>query len=90
MTLVTLEEARDRLPELINLMAAGEKVVIAESGKWVAALAAPPPMPLTPDEELARQAKVKEAVKEMARGMVEEGHVIPPDSPLGKLLAEGA
>ena len=41
MTLVTVDEARNRLPELIGRMAAGEQVVITESGKWVAALADP-------------------------------------------------
>ena len=88
MTLVTLDEARERLPELVRLMAAGEKVVFTDGGKWVAALANPPPMPLTPEQEAARQAIIKEAIKEMARGLIEGGADIPEDSDLGKLLRE--
>jgi antitoxin (DNA-binding transcriptional repressor) of toxin-antitoxin stability system len=90
MTLVTLDEARDRLPELIQLMAAGGKVVFTDGGKWVAALANPPPMPLTPEQETERQAVVKEAIREMVKDWGDYGVEIPPDSPLGKLLAEEA
>jgi antitoxin (DNA-binding transcriptional repressor) of toxin-antitoxin stability system len=90
MTLVTLEEARVQLPELIGRMAAGQKVVLTDNGKWVAALIAPPPMPLTPEEEGARQARVKAAILEMVKDWGESGVEIPPDSPLGKLLAEEA
>jgi antitoxin (DNA-binding transcriptional repressor) of toxin-antitoxin stability system len=88
MLLVTLAEARERLPELIHLMASGEKVVITDGEEWVAALAAPPPMPLTPEQEAARQARVKEAIREMVKDWGDFGVEIPRDSPLGKLLAE--
>jgi antitoxin (DNA-binding transcriptional repressor) of toxin-antitoxin stability system len=90
MTLVTLDEARDRLPELVRLMAAGEKVVFTDGGKWVAALAAPPPMPLTPEEETDRQARAKEAIREMVQARIDEGYPPESASPLWQFFDEGA
>lgn len=78
MTVVTLDEARERLPELIRLMATGEKVVIADGAKWIAALGAPPPMPLTAEEELARQERVKGAIRQMVLAQTEAG--LPPSA----------
>jgi antitoxin (DNA-binding transcriptional repressor) of toxin-antitoxin stability system len=42
MTLVTIAEARENLPELLRRAAAGEQIVVTEDGKWLAALGAPP------------------------------------------------
>jgi antitoxin (DNA-binding transcriptional repressor) of toxin-antitoxin stability system len=77
MTTVTLEEARERLPELIQMMAAGEKVVIADGDTWLASLNAPPPKPPTPAEMAASQAKREQAVEEMLRWRVEQGMALP-------------
>ncbi len=49
-----------------------------DGDKWVAALGAPPPMPPTPAEEAARQARVKEAIREML-GVRADAPVPPPD-----------
>ncbi|VTT98011.1 : PhdYeFM_antitox [Gemmataceae bacterium] len=88
MTTVTTQEARDRLPELLALVAAGEEVVIAENGKWVAALAAPPEQPPTPEEEAEILERVSEAIKATVRMWVEEGAPIPPGHPILELLDE--
>ncbi|MGA2046883.1 MAG: type II toxin-antitoxin system prevent-host-death family antitoxin [Terracidiphilus sp.] len=40
---VSTAEAKNRLPELIRLMAVGEQVVITRHGRPVAQLAPPPP-----------------------------------------------
>lgn len=85
MLLVTLEEARDRLPELIRLMAAGEKVVLVDGDKWVAALATPPPMP---EDDAVLEARARAAIRETVRTWVAEGVQLPGDSPLLKLLRE--
>lgn len=87
MTLVTLDEARDRLPELVARMSAGEKVVLTDGGKWVAALATPPP---TPEDEAVREARAREAIRDMVKLWIAEGVQLPPDDPLLALLHEEA
>lgn len=77
MTLVTIDEARERLPELIGRMAAGEKVVISESGKWVAALSAPPQMPLTAVEREEARAAREQAIEDMLRWRFQQGLALP-------------
>jgi prevent-host-death family protein len=42
MTTITLEEARAKLPEVIESLAAGEEVVITRNARPVAKLVAPP------------------------------------------------
>ena len=63
MTVVTIREAREQLPDLLRRVAAGEKIVIADGGKWVAALGAPPPAPPTAEEIAAQQARAEEQVR---------------------------
>lgn len=63
MTTVTVEQAREGLPELLRRAAAGEQIVITEGGKWVAALAAPPPPPPTHEEIAALVARGEEQVR---------------------------
>lgn len=70
MTLVTIAEARENLPELLRRVAAGEQIVITEGEKWLAALV-PPPLasPLltwarSAEEEVARQARAESLVRE--------------------------
>jgi prevent-host-death family protein len=41
---VSIAEAKNRLPELVRAMEAGESVVITRHGKPVAQLAPPPPL----------------------------------------------
>jgi len=86
---VTLDEARDNLPDLLRRVAAGEEVVITDGGKWVAALTAPPAPPPTPEQEAAARERATAAVKQMVRWRVEEGYPLPADSPLRELFAAG-
>ena len=86
LVIVTMAEAQANLPELLGMMATGKKVVISDGEKWVGALAAPPPMPLTPEQEEARQARVKAAIREMVKSRIEDGYPPEPDSPLWQLL----
>ncbi len=65
MTVVTIAEAREQLPELLRRVAAGEQIVIADGGAWLAALAAPPPPPPTAEEIAASQARIREHVQKM-------------------------
>jgi antitoxin (DNA-binding transcriptional repressor) of toxin-antitoxin stability system len=67
MTTVTVAEARDNLPELLRRAAAGERIVITEGGKWLAALGVAPPMPPTPEEEMAALARREQIVREWLR-----------------------
>jgi antitoxin (DNA-binding transcriptional repressor) of toxin-antitoxin stability system len=86
MTLVSVDEARDRLQELIGRMAAGEQVVITDGGRWVAALATPPPMPPTPEEQAAARAAREQAVEDMLRWRIQEGLAIPEGMTFQQLL----
>ncbi len=63
MTLVTLAEARENLPDLLRRAAAGEQIVITEEGKWLAALGKPPTPPPTPEEIAGAGARAEEQVR---------------------------
>ena len=45
LVLATLKEAREKLPELLQLVAAGRRVVITDGGKWLSELRPAPPTP---------------------------------------------
>lgn len=83
---VSVAEAEKELPELLARVAAGEKVVIADAGRWVASLAPPPPMPPTAEEVAAQEERAKEAIRQTVRWQVEAGHLPPPDSNLWELF----
>jgi len=76
--IVSMSEAHARLPELIGRIALGHQVVIAECGRWVASLTAPPPMPPTPEEEAALLEKRKAIVREWS-GLRTDAPVPPPE-----------
>lgn len=63
MTLVTVAEARDNLPDLLRRAAAGEQIVITEDGQWLAALGKPPAPPPTTEEIAAQHARAEEFVR---------------------------
>ena len=91
MKTVTVDELREKLPELLDRIAAGEKLVITDGGRWVAALAPPPPPPPTPEEEAERQAKIDAFIRWAVQRQLESGVPLPADDPLRKYLtAEGA
>jgi antitoxin (DNA-binding transcriptional repressor) of toxin-antitoxin stability system len=73
MTTVTIAEAREKLPELLQRVAAGEKIVIEDGGKWLAALATPPPM-----EEAERRRILEEFERNIAHWHEEDGLPYPP------------
>lgn len=77
MTLVTVAEARENLPDLLRRAAAGEQIVITEDGQWLAALGKAPPAPPTPEQEAERrQAAEKafhEATEQMRKWCAEDG-----------------
>lgn len=89
MKTVTVDEARENLPELLRSIAAGEEVVITDGGKWVAALTQPPDPPPTPEEEAVARAQATEAVRSIVRQWIEAGHPPGEGSPLWELLDEG-
>ena len=90
MTLVTVAEARENLPELLRRAAAGERIVITEDGKWLAALdQAPPPDARPSEDETNRQMRVRGAIREMVRQMVEAGNPPPAESKIWEVVAEG-
>jgi prevent-host-death family protein len=69
MTTVTLDEARAALPDLLRRVAAGEQVVLTDGGRWVAALAPPPPHP---DELAARKAESDRRAKATVLAMFKD------------------
>lgn len=82
MTVVTIAEAREQLPDLLRRVAAGEQVVIADGGKWLAALGAPPPAPPTAEELAAEEARrlagAAEFERMIAQWHAEDGLPYPP------------
>jgi antitoxin (DNA-binding transcriptional repressor) of toxin-antitoxin stability system len=85
MTLVTVAEARENLPELLRRAAAGEQIVITEEGEWLAALGKAPPAPPTAEEEGARRRAAEKAfhgfTDQMRRWCAEDGVPFQPDEP---------
>ncbi len=86
MTTVTVAEAREKLPELLKLAAAGEQIVITEDGRWLAALTAPPivttpfaPLLRSPDEEESLVARREQIIREWL-GLRADAPVPKPDS----------
>ena len=75
MTVVTIAEAREQLPELLRRMAAGEQIVIADNGKWLAALAAPPLPPPTAEEIAAIEARIRKRVQEILAQPADAGMI---------------
>ena len=73
MTLVTIAEAREKLPELLRRVAAGEQIVITEDGKWLATLGKAPPPPPTAEEIAAQQARAEAFVREWLARATTEG-----------------
>jgi antitoxin (DNA-binding transcriptional repressor) of toxin-antitoxin stability system len=93
MTLVTIAEARENLPELLRRAAAGEQIVVTDGEKWLAALGKAPSPTLTlpspsPDEEAARQTRIKAVIREMVQQMVEAGTPPPAESKIWEVFAE--
>jgi prevent-host-death family protein len=74
MYIVTVDEAREHLAELIAHVAAGETVVISDGGKAVAELIGPPGFPTTPEEV--------EATREKREGFIRECLGVRADAPL--------
>jgi antitoxin (DNA-binding transcriptional repressor) of toxin-antitoxin stability system len=90
MTLVTVAEARENLPELLRRAAAGEPIVITEDGNWLAALGKAPPPPPTAEEEAARRRAAEKVFHEMTEQMrkwcAEDGLPFLPDEPHAEAL----
>jgi prevent-host-death family protein len=84
---VTVAEARDRLPELLRKVAAGEGVVLTDGGKPVAILTAPPYGFELIDEATA-QARAGQAMRELIALGEEVSRNLPPDFNLQEILDE--
>lgn len=83
MTLVTLADASLRLPELIALVAKGERVVIVRDNVALAALTPPPFQFRTPEEQAAEEAERQRLLdnfeRDIARWHEEDGLPYPPE-----------
>ncbi|MCI0699576.1 MAG: hypothetical protein L0241_00625 [Planctomycetia bacterium] len=68
MTVVTIAEARETLPDLLRRVAAGEQIVIADGEKWLAALTQPARVigytRVSPEEKAAQVARAEAFVRE--------------------------
>jgi prevent-host-death family protein len=84
MFIVTVDEAREHLTELLAHVAAGESVVIAENGKSVAQLIGPPMFPTTPEEIEATREKREAFIREC----LERREDAPLDLPTGMTFQE--
>ncbi|MCI0699574.1 MAG: hypothetical protein L0241_00615 [Planctomycetia bacterium] len=82
MILVTLADACLRLPELVDLVAKGEQVVIVQNGVTLAALTLPPFTIPTLEEEAERRAKAEEFSRLIAKWHEEDGLPYPPEGEL--------
>jgi antitoxin (DNA-binding transcriptional repressor) of toxin-antitoxin stability system len=86
--IVSVEEARERLAELIERVAAGDSVVIAEGGRSVARLAKPPMFPATSEEVAATEQSRLDLIREVVESHDRDGPWLSPDHPLRKLINE--
>jgi prevent-host-death family protein len=87
-TIVTLEEALHSLPELLRRVAQGEELIITDGGKPVAALTAPPDVPLTPEEIEAARDHAKAAVRQMMEALAAQRPVLEDGTRMADLLAQ--
>jgi antitoxin (DNA-binding transcriptional repressor) of toxin-antitoxin stability system len=78
MTAVTVEEAREKFPELLQRAAAGEQIVITEGGKWLAMLGKAPALLRPVPDEAERQRLLEEFERDIARWHEEDGLPYPP------------
>jgi antitoxin (DNA-binding transcriptional repressor) of toxin-antitoxin stability system len=85
--IVTVEQAREHLSELIARVSAGDSVMIAEGGKSVAYLSKPP-IPATPEEIAESRKRASEAVKTMAVNWLKSGVEVPGEERLRAFLDE--
>ena len=87
MKTVTVDELREKLPQLLRLVARGKRVVITDGGKWVGQLAPPPTPPPTPEEEAEHQARVREIVDRRLK-LLRGEETLAADSPAPAEQAE--
>jgi antitoxin (DNA-binding transcriptional repressor) of toxin-antitoxin stability system len=80
---VTMQEACQQLPQLLILIANGEQVIIAENGKWLATLAAPPPSSDGAVERVAAQSRAELHVRQWFDQAAREQR-LPSDIPATK------
>jgi prevent-host-death family protein len=81
---VTLDEAKNRLPELIHAVEEGERVVITRQGKPVAQI-----MPLAPDRREVRLGTIRSTSLKFAGDYGRGDSAIRLGAPAGDLLAQG-
>ncbi len=80
MTLVTIAEARENLPDLLRRAAAGEQIVIAEDGRWLAALGKAP----SPVEASVHSREDEAAVIARREQLIREWLGLRTDAPVPK------
>jgi antitoxin (DNA-binding transcriptional repressor) of toxin-antitoxin stability system len=85
--IVTVEEAREKLPELIARVSAGDLVVIADEGKSLIQLTKPG-MPFTDEEKKVAGEGAKAAVRAMVQRWIDDGYEVPAGSRLHELIDE--
>lgn len=85
--IVTIEEAREKLPELIAHVSGGDSVVIAEGGKSLIQLIKPS-VPITDEEKNVAGERSKAAVKAMVQRWIDSGYEIPTGSRVLDILDE--
>lgn len=85
MTTVTIPELAARLPELLERVAAGERIPLTDGGRPVAVLGPPDP-PAEPSPPQTERKSVAEIVREMLRRRDEYGLTL--DVPEGMSLRE--
>lgn len=78
MFIVSIEEAREHLVELLARIAGGQTVVIAEAGRSVAQLVGPPAFPTTP-QEIEGSRENREAFVRECLGLRGDAPIQPPD-----------
>lgn len=83
--IVTVEEARLHLSELIAHVLEGDTAVIAEGGKSLACLTQPF-LSATPEEVASARTRASETIKDLVKEWINSGIEIPPGSRLQELL----
>lgn len=88
MTTVTLDEAREALPDLLRRVAAGEQIVLADGDNWLGLLAPPPPKPPTAEERAVLQAQIEATIRKWTQAAIDAGYPPEPDSPIWRFFPD--
>lgn len=87
MTTIDTADLALALPDLLNRVALGGRIVITNNGRPVAQLAPPSGLEMEPESEEIRRAKIAAAVEKVRA--LRKGNTLGPDLTIREMIEEG-